>query len=216
MIINASPNNDIYCKYVPVINDSYEGSLDDIRFVDLQILAVMIDMDRYLGWLFSEKGMVKKASIKAVNDLGTIKDYLQQIAFTDNLLELRDINLTIIDKLIHTYDNIDTKQEEEIRKDFDECSLIYCQYLKKFEEIKDKYEDSGFKHCIAIKMADCLILAEPNEEDSILDFEKRITLLLSILDSKEYSPVLFQTFYKWRTQTQEFWHGMSNLSDIPN
>jgi len=28
--------------------------------------------------------------------------------------------------------------------------------------------------------------------------------------------VLFEVFYKWRTQTQSFWHGMSNMSEIPN
>ena len=142
-IVNACPNNDVYCKYVPVINNSYQGNLDDIRFIELQIDAVTTDMYRYLGWFFDEKDMMKRASIKAISDLRTIKDYLQQISFTDDLLELRDINITIIDNLIQTYDNIDIKQEEEIRKDFDEYSEIFCQYIKKFEEYSSKHNFVG-------------------------------------------------------------------------
>jgi len=194
---------------MPPITDSYIGSIEDIRFVDLQIDAVTIDMHRYLGWFFDKKDMMKKASVKAIDDLRTIKDYLQKISFTDDLSELRDVNLTIIDMLIQTYNNIDIKQEEVIRKDFAEYREIYCQYIKKFEEYSQKQSSVE-------KLSDCLIISDPNEEDNIFDLEKRITLLSEILDAEEYSPVLFEAFNKWRTQKQLFWHGLSNMSEIPN
>ncbi len=197
---------------MPSINDSYQGDLDDLRFVELQISAVMIDVQKYLGWFFSEKEMMKRASARAISDLGTIKDYLQKISFTDDLVGLRDINLTIIDMLSQTYDNIDTKQEEEIRQDFAECSEIYCQYIKKFEEysqkqipVEDLPEDLSLIHN-----------TDPNAVGGMFDIEKEIHLLSEILDANEYSPLLLVTWYKWRAQKQLFFWGLSNRSNIPN
>ncbi len=197
-------------RSMPSIGDSYQGNLDDMRFVELQVDAVMTDMHRYLGWFPDEKEMLKKASAIAIHDLGTIKDYLQKISFTDDLLGFRDTHLTIIDKLIQTYDNIDTKQEEEISKSFDECSEIYCQYIKKFKEYSQKH--NPVEDLSLIQNTDCLIMSEPNG----FDIEKEIDCLSEILDSRIYSPVLFDAFCRWRTQKQFFWHGMSNRSDIPN
>ena len=58
-------------------------------------------------------------------------------------------------------------------------------------------------------------MAEPSNK-TVFNPEKGIILLLEILDSNEYSPVLFEAFRSWRLETQFFWHGMSNMSDIPN
>lgn len=43
-----------------------------------------------------------------------------------------------------------------------------------------------------------------------------LNMLDSILSKGEYSPGLYEVFYKWRTTTQAMYHGMSNLSSIPN
>ncbi len=129
---------DNHQSLMPPITDSYKGNIDDIRFIELQISAVTIDMYRYIGWYFSEKDMMKKASIRAIGDLRTIKNYLQKISFTEDLVGLRDRDLLIIEKLVQTYDNIETKHEEDIREDFDRYSEVYCQYLKKFEEYSQK------------------------------------------------------------------------------
>jgi len=41
-------------RSMPDINDSYIATLYDVRFIELQIDAVTIDMDRYLGWFMDE------------------------------------------------------------------------------------------------------------------------------------------------------------------
>ncbi len=199
-------------RSMPDINDSHIPTLDDIRFIELQIGAVTIDMYRYIGWFFDNKEMLKKASAIAIHDLGTINDYLQKISFSGDLVELRDSNLTIIDMLIRAYNHVETKQEEEIRKSFDECSEIYCQYLKKFKEYSQIY------HPVEELPKDIAFTqnTDPNEVGGTFDIEKEIDLLSEILDSRIYSPVLFDVFCKWRTQTQIFWGGMSNRSNIPN
>jgi len=82
---------------MPLISNVYKARLDDIRLVELQIEAVTIDMHRYLGWFPEEKKMLKKASVKAIDDLELIKDYLRQLDFADQLIELKKSNLAITD-----------------------------------------------------------------------------------------------------------------------
>ena len=258
-------------QLMPVIIESYEAGLDDIRFVELQIEAVTIDMHRYLGWFPDEKEMLKKASVKALDDLELIKDYLRQLDFAEQLIELKESNLTITDMLIGIYDGIELKDQNDIKESFAELNRLYSQYSKKLEEViqknepvaklpedfdskkeeiklvqnqqdrqaylnavelikerrfgqaykgltnlKGKYKDTAFGNCIKM-MSDCLLMSEPNNQgDSIFNPEGGMAFLSDILDNREYSPVLFDAFYKWRTQTQSFWHGMSNMSDIPN
>jgi len=254
---------------MPAVSNSYEPSLDDIRFVELQFSAVITDMYMYLGWFPEEKEMLKKASVKAISDLKTIKDYLRQLNFTGDLIELKDMHLAIIDMLVQIYDGIELKSTDDIKRAFAEFNGLY--YSEKYEEalkqyksleklpedydlkepecaynqqdketylnaiefvkekrfdqaykdlvrLREKYKDTAFEHCIMLKMSYCLIMAEPNERgDSEFNSEKKgIALLSDILDAGEYSPVLFDAFYKWRTMTQLFWHGMSNMSEIPN
>jgi len=83
--------------------------------------------------------------------------------------------------------------------------------------LKEKYKDTDFENCIKLRMSDCLLMIDTNGQNgSADDDEKGIGLLSNILDGQEYSPVLFDAFYKWRTQTQSFYYGMSNMSEIPN
>jgi len=118
-----------------LISEPYEASLDDIRFVGLQIEAVTIDMYRYLGWFPEEKKMLKKAPIKAIDNLEVIRDYLQQLDFTGQLIELKKSNLAIADRLIRIYDGIDSKEQEGIKKSFAEFNSLYSQYSEKHQEI---------------------------------------------------------------------------------
>ncbi len=127
-------------QLMPAIGEAYETSLDDIRFVELQIEAVTIDMHRYLGWFPEEKKMIKKASVKALDDLELIKDYLRQLDFAGQLIELKKSNLAITDKLIGIYDGIESKTQEDIKKSFAEFNNLYSHYSQKLEEVIKKNE----------------------------------------------------------------------------
>jgi hypothetical protein len=242
---------------MPVVSNSYEPSLEDIGFVELQTSAVTIDMYRYLGWFPEEKEMLKKASVKAISDLKTIKNYLRQLRFTGDLIKLKDMHLAIIDMLVQIYDGIELKSTDDIEKASAEFNGLYSQYSEKFREaikkykpveklpedfnvteqevklvqnqkdkeshlntvelikekrftqayrdlvnLRDKYKDTAFEHCIMLKMSDCLPMAGLNVEDkSIFNPEKGIEPLIEeplsdILDAGKYSPVLFEAFYK--------------------
>jgi len=195
-------------RSMPNIDYLHIATLYDIRFVELQIEAVNIDMDRYIGWFPDEKEMLKKSSTKAVDDLESIKRYILKFRFPDDLAKLKNMNSIIIDKLIIIYDGIELKEHGDLKKAFAGLNDIYSQYSEKLKEIitKDRSDVKLSENITFIKNTD------PNG----FDIEKRIILLSKILDAGEYSPVLFDTFCEWRTQTQLFWGGMSNMSEINN
>lgn len=122
------------------VSNSYEPSLDDIGFVEWQLSAVTIDMYRYLGWFPNEKEMLKKASVKAISDLKTLKDYLRQLSFTGDLIELKDMHLALIDTLAKIYDGIELKSTDDIEKAFAEFNGLYSQYCPKLREAIKKYK----------------------------------------------------------------------------
>jgi len=127
-------------RSMPPICDSHIATMDDIRFVELQIDAVNIDMDRYIGWFPDEKEMLKKASIGAVNDLELVEDYLHQLEFTNKLIDLKKFIMAIIDTLIKIYDGIELKEHGDLKKAFAELNELYSQYSEKLKEVikKDK------------------------------------------------------------------------------
>jgi len=84
--------------------------------------------------------------------------------------------------------------------------------------LREKYAGTDFEPCVNLKISDCLISADSEiknarGEDSV---SEGIEILSEIIDSGRYSPVLFESFYRWRTITQYHQYGMSNMSDIPN
>lgn len=88
---------------------------------------------------------------------------------------------------------------------------------KELLSLKEKYKNTVFESCLRLRMSDCLIMAEGREESDFMpDPEEGINLISGIVDTDKYSPILFEAFYKWRTNTQFFWHGLSNMSNIPN
>jgi len=77
------------------------------------------------------------------------------------------------------------------------------------------------EHMIKLRLSDSLRRMNPEEADKIesdaLDAsDYGLKLLTEIVDSNDYSHVLYEAFYKWRTTMQEMYHGMSNFSSIPN
>ena len=87
-----------------------------------------------------------------------------------------------------------------------------------FSQLKDKYKDTAFGDCIMLKISDCWLkpFTDIEKKKKFVLEKKGIKILEDIINSKRYSPVLFEAFYKWRTSTQAFYYGMSNMSQIPN
>ncbi|MEI8349876.1 MAG: hypothetical protein WCI77_06960 [Candidatus Omnitrophota bacterium] len=86
------------------------------------------------------------------------------------------------------------------------------------KDLLSKYHETAFGDCIKVRLSDCW-LNEDNDSKDIFTTEeqdKGVKFLKDIIDSNRYSPVLYNTFLRWRTKEQEMNHGMSNMSDIPN
>ena len=84
--------------------------------------------------------------------------------------------------------------------------------------LREKYSGTEFEPCVNLKISDCLISygSEIRESRGTDSEAEGIGLLSQIIDSGNYSPVLFEAFYRWRTVDQYQNYGMSNMSEIPN
>ena len=81
--------------------------------------------------------------------------------------------------------------------------------------LKERYKGQLVEDCIDLRISDCLLFtgSDAANEDEGMD---GLELLDGIIARKRYSPVIFESFVKWRTIQQERNHGMSNWSSIPN
>ena len=98
--------------------------------------------------------------------------------------------------------------------DFEQAHLGFSKLIK-------KHENTSAGDCVKFRLSDLLSDAFMSDSDaarrlSADAYSDSLRLLSEIIDGSRYSPVLYESFYRWRTVTQELEHGMSNISDIPN
>jgi len=86
------------------------------------------------------------------------------------------------------------------------------------DKLHERYIGSPFEVCIKLRKTDCLLVADSDiEVKEGEDYtEYTLNILEELTDSRRYSPILYETYYKWRTEYQSYNHGMSNMSAIPN
>lgn len=113
-------------------------------------------------------------------------------------------------------------QDENDRLAYRRCTNLiknkqYKVAYNSLDTLRNKYEDSVFADCVVLKMSDCLLMTDSDLRDVTDDIAdvRGLRLLSNILEKNRYSPVLYDTFYKWRTITQ-YSYGMSNKAEIPN
>ncbi|MBN1493409.1 MAG: hypothetical protein JW938_04615 [Candidatus Omnitrophica bacterium] len=94
----------------------------------------------------------------------------------------------------------------------------FDEAFKIVEEMYTQYQDGPFHDALAVAITDCLerIDSEVIIAEGMEDTEFSLYVLSEIVEKKEYSPLFYKAFYRWRTIEQYFNHGMSNMSEIPN
>ncbi len=115
---------------------------------------------------------------------------------------------------------IDNYKDKEIYKNV--LRLIMNRRYEKAYNILNKLrkfcKGKIFEYCIMVKMEYCVamihdeFIAKDGTNVGIYPYD----LLLEVINSKVYSPVLFEAFANWRLIDKELFHGMSNFSHIPN
>ncbi|MCM8783270.1 MAG: hypothetical protein NC818_00620 [Candidatus Omnitrophica bacterium] len=97
-------------------------------------------------------------------------------------------------------------------------SRKYLQAYSILNKLKEKYSGTVFGDCVMLKITDCYLREDTDIEvvNRYKATEDALIVLKTIINKNVYSPILYEAFYKWRTIEQEFNHGMSNISDIPN
>ncbi|MCD6371756.1 MAG: hypothetical protein J7L39_03495 [Candidatus Aenigmarchaeota archaeon] len=247
--------------------------LDELIYIEFQVSAVTTDMYMYLGWLKDEKDQMREASIEAIDDLEKNRKHLMSLETPNELIELRDMNLAVINKLKEIYTGIESKKDDEIKAEFESFGELYTKYSENFKDalkkyrnmpelpksfdplieelrlannqqdkdayqsaiqlikekqysqaydilsrLKVKYEGLPFEDCIMLRISDCILIADSDlePENNLKPREDGLDILAQIINKNKYSPIFYEAFYKWRTMEQNYNHGMSNTSEIPN
>ncbi|MFH1479248.1 MAG: hypothetical protein ABIG92_05700 [Candidatus Omnitrophota bacterium] len=265
----------IYINVSAFANPEIQDSIDELRFIGLQIGAVSTDMYMYLGWFSDNKDMLKEASEENIKDLNNIEERLKNVIVPKELNEIKDIQQKLINKLREIYSGVENKDLEATNPEFEVVNEYNTEFSKKTEEVwmqyrrdwqdlpkdfkpidkdiglmktqedrsayldalkliearsyrpayeklaalKENYKGTIFEDYIMLRISDCLLMYESilktapppvgNEEDGL-------KILTDLVNSKRYSPLFYEIFYKWRTMEQYYNYGASNMSAIPN
>jgi hypothetical protein len=99
----------------------------------------------------------------------------------------------------------------------------YNNACKIYKSILIKYEGMLAGQLLNVRMADCMVMHETDLEPSMFnikskfDFEeKAMGIYYDVLDGEVISPFMFEAYMKWRALHQDYNHGASNMSVIPN
>ena len=120
-------------------------------------------------------------------------------------------------------EELDLLADENDKKDYlNAVDLMRAgEYGKAYHSLIGLAEDhksKPFEKCAKMKLAECLITDPEAFKGGVVGDPARagLTMLEEIIEAEEYSPVLFEAFYRWRTVQQFYEHGVSNASKIPN
>ena len=118
--------------------DIYD-SLDVITYTELQISAIATNMYGVLKWSFDDKSAIRDASKKNIQNLDNIKYYIDKNKVPLELVELKKLELNIIDRLKEIYNGIEYKKPEEIAPKISEISTDHDKLTRKLTMVFSKY-----------------------------------------------------------------------------
>ena len=248
---------------------SVKDDFDILRFKEMQILAINVEVMLSLGWSDNDKKSIKLAGDQAIRDLNILRGNVTKLDVSKEVEPYKRTLLGLIDRFTKLYTDLDKKDDDEIKKGYDgirsytenqskNVGPIYSKYIeqdgfgfpdnfdqtkeeasfasskedddaylsaiklikeRKFEEahamllkLEPKYKNSIFGTCLSLRISDCLIWDQGGYGDELKGKE----ILTKIVGKKQYAPILFEAFKKWRSVTQSHDYGVSNMSLIPN
>lgn len=268
----------------PGVCSEIHNYIDEFPVLALKIDEVVTDMDYFLGWDFENKEYMEKQSLESIEKFNSFKTYLNELSLPIELWVLRDRMKGYINALGSVYAQIETKNIETLKKEFeatDKPTMEYVEELRKvvshynsledfnnkelesiIEETKladndedkqkykesvaliegrkftkaydilklleDKYKNKDFRYCVLLRLSDCLLfsgskvaekideLVSESDDEMVSSFDQGLLMLIEVINAKKYLPVLYETYYKWRTSQQYYYGGASNMSVIPN
>jgi hypothetical protein len=114
-------------------------------------------------------------------------------------------------------------EDEQVKERYPQAvtNIEAKNYAAAYEILKgmaETIQDGPATDIIKLRLSDALLMMDYNAVpiEGLDAAQKGLDLLAEIIESGRYSPVLYEVFYKWRTTEQQFNHGMSNMSAIPN
>jgi len=126
-------------------------------------------------------------------------------------------------EVVLPHPQFESKKDEE---DYDRALgfMEQDQFEKAYDvlqKLRSKYSGaSAIENSILLNISDCIVKAFFGSEGEISGApdpeEKGKDIVEGIINTNDYSPVLFDAFLRWCTLTQGFDYGISTFSKIPN
>jgi len=168
--------------------------LDELVYVEFQISAVTTDMYMYLGWFEDKKDWIKEASLEAISDLEEIEKSIMNLDVPGELIELREANKAIIQKLKTIYAGIENKKPEDIKAEFESFNKLYAKYSEDFKHALKEYRDMQELPQVFDPIIEELKLAS-NQKDK--DAYQRATKLINEKNYNQAYEILSQLKVKY-------------------
>ena len=113
-----------------------EDYLDQIRYCELQMEAVIVDMHLYLGWLPDEKDEMTKAAKKALSRLRDVRDRAVALSTPESCSDITELFLDGVSGLEKLYTDVADKDGDEIAAVTAEWAEVGAQYVAKGRRFK--------------------------------------------------------------------------------
>ncbi|MEW5897424.1 MAG: hypothetical protein AB1668_07045 [Nanoarchaeota archaeon] len=119
---------------------SVKDDFDILRFKEMQILAINVEVMLPLGWSDNDKRSIKLAGNQAIHELNILKKDIVKLDVLKEAGPYKDTLLGLIDRFAKLYTNLDKKGEDEIKQGYDG--------IRSYSETQSKYVGSVYSKYI--------------------------------------------------------------------
>ena len=156
-----------------------------------------------------------------------VEELRKVVSHYNSLEDFKNEELESINEETSRVDNDEDRQKYKEAVDLIE-ERKFAQAYRILKLLEVKYKNKDFKYCVLLRLSDCLLfsgsevadkideLVSESEDEMGSSFDQGLVMLTEIINAKKYLPVLYETYYKWRTAQQYYYGGASNMSVIPN
>lgn len=216
-------------QYVYSATSASDG-IDILRFKELQILAVDVDVMLPLGWAQDDKELIKSTASGALKTLGNLKSDLLDFDLPNEIEAVRAYHLERIDRMAALYTNLDKKSSDEIEAGYANIQIfsdarykdvdaIYGKYLLK-EELPSNFDQIQEETRFASSKEDIEAYTAATQFIKNREFNKAVDLLEELEPKYKDSPftasILLRLSDCLISAERDVLHGPLAVDDVEN
>ncbi len=196
-----------------LISDGMPPELTDVKNELMEIIE-------------KQKDLYKDVDSKSDEQIQAFYKYFQALLDTssnnlakkmDQYLTLKKLgdDFTVLGEEIRSFSDVKDR-ELFVKADNFMKNLSFKAAYDILTGLIEKYRNTPAEASILMRMSDCILISDTDLPEDMTTQDEGFNLLDQALSRKQYSPALYDVYFRWRTMDQEINHGVSNYSEIPN